>query len=81
MRDVDIPMQMTYDKKQGYVYLAGRDESRASAHQVLLDGTCGYEGRDQIVLDFDRQWRLVSIEFGDATRSLPESVLKRLKRG
>jgi uncharacterized protein YuzE len=81
MRDVDIPMQVTYDQEQGYVYLAGRDESRTSAHQVPLDVTCGYEGPDQIVLDFDRQWRLVGIEFGDADRSLPESLLKRVKRG
>lgn len=79
MRDVDIPMQVTYDRKQGYVYLAGRDESRASAHQVLLDSTSGYEGRDQIVLDFDKQWRLIGIDFGDVNRSLPESVLSRVK--
>jgi hypothetical protein len=80
MRDVDIPMQVTYDKKQGYVFLAGRDQSRASAHQVPLDSGCGYEGSDQIVLDFDRNWRLIGIEFGDANRSLPESVLTRVKR-
>ena len=74
-------MQVTYDKKQGYVYLAGRDDLRDSSHQVLLSSLCGYEGRDQIILDFDSHWRLVGIDLGDANRSLPESVLKRVKRG
>lgn len=81
MRDVDVPMQVTYDEEQGYVYLSRRDEQRASAHQVVLDASCGYEGNDQIVLDFDMHWRLVGIEFGDANGSLPGSVLKLVKRG
>jgi uncharacterized protein YuzE len=46
-----------------------------------LDVTCGYEGRGEIVLDFDSDWRLLGIEFGNANLSLPESVLKRVKRG
>ena len=54
---------------------------RTTAHQVPLDTPCGYDGDDQIVLDFVRDWRLIGIEVGDASRSLPESVMKRVKRG
>lgn len=78
MRETDIPMQVTYSQKQGYVYLAGREDVRASAHQVRLDPPA-YQGRDMIVLDFDSSWRLIGIEFGDANRSLPASVLDRVK--
>lgn len=71
MRETEIPMQVSYSKKQGYVYLAGRDDVRASAHQVRLDSSCGYEGRDMIILDFDEKWRLIGLDFLDANRSLP----------
>lgn len=80
MRQTDIPMRVTYDHKQGYVYLTAPDESSASAHQVPLDENCGYEGRGEIILDFDKSWRLVGIDFGNANRSLPESILRKVKR-
>ncbi|MHB8695408.1 MAG: hypothetical protein ACYDHH_29625 [Solirubrobacteraceae bacterium] len=79
MRETDVPMQVKYNKKHGYIHVAGRDDVRASAHQVRLDDSCGYSGRDMIILDFDKSWRLVGIEFLDANRSLPESVLNRVK--
>jgi hypothetical protein len=79
MRETKIPMQVTYSKKSGYVYIAGPEDVRASAHQVRLDPSCGYEGRDQVILDFDEKWRLIGIDLLDANRSLPESVLQRVK--
>ena len=79
MREADIPMRVTYDKKQGYIYIAGPTDQRASAHQVRLDPPV-YNGRGEIILDFDEDWRLVGIDLGDANRSLPESVLQRVKR-
>lgn len=80
MREAQVPMQVTYDKKHGYVCLASGDYAEASAHQVRLDETCGYEGHNLIVLDLDERWRLIGIELLDANRSLPASILNQVKR-
>jgi uncharacterized protein YuzE len=80
MRQAAIPLRVTYDRGAGYIYLTREDERGASAHQVLLDGECGYAGRDTIVLDFDRDWRLIGVEVLDADRSLPESLVRPVKR-
>jgi hypothetical protein len=36
--------------------------------------------RDIVVLDFDANWRLIGIEVQAADRSLPESLVSRLKQ-
>ena len=79
MSERSIPMRVTYDGGAGYVYLVRKGESSASAHQVALDRSCGYSGDDTVVLDFDADWRLVGIEVLDADRSLPRSVMNRVK--
>jgi hypothetical protein len=80
MQEAAIPLRATYDKGAGYIYLTRDDDSSESAYQVPIDQDCGNEGRDIVLLDFDRDWRLIGIEVLDADRSLPKSLLSRVKR-
>jgi uncharacterized protein YuzE len=81
MLEKAIPLRVTYDDGSGYLYLTARDEPSTSAHTVPLDASRGYEGGDIVVLDFDAKWRLIGIEVKAADRSLPDSLLMRLKQG
>jgi hypothetical protein len=80
MLEKAIPLRVSYDDGAGYLSLTREDESSASAHTVPLDASCGYEGGDIVVLDFDANWRLIGIEVQAADRSLPESLFRRLNQ-
>jgi hypothetical protein len=80
MQQAAIPLRATYHGGAGYIYLTSDDEPSESAHQVQLDEDCGYAGRDTIVLDFDRDWRLIGVDVLDADHSLPKSLVSRVKR-
>ncbi len=79
MRERAISVRVTYDSGAGYVYLTGEGDPEQSAHQVPLNEDCGYHGRDIVVLDFDAKWRLIGIEVLDADRSLPASLVRKVK--
>ena len=72
-------MRAEFDRSSNaaYIYL---QESIGQGEAVLQHEVDEPHTRGMIVLDFDKKGRLIGIEVLDATRALPEAVLRGAER-
>jgi uncharacterized protein YuzE len=68
-------VRITYDPEAdaAYIYLVSRIDAGGVAESVPFEG--GYLSLGDIVLDFDKENRLLGIEILTASRLLPREVL------
>ena len=71
-------MRVEFDRSSNaaYIYLKSIGQGEAVRQHEVDDP----DTRGMIVLDFDKDGRLIGIEVLDATRALPEEVLRGAER-
>ena len=71
-----VPIRVLFDPPVDWAYIYLRDiEPGGFARTVTVPEVPG-----DIILDFDREWRLIGIEVMPASRVLPTELLERAER-
>lgn len=75
MRDKQLPIRMTYSNGLAYLYLTDIGPGEVATSKTVITTE-----NNHINLDFNRDGRLIGIEFVMGDETLPESLLKELLR-